>query len=41
VVLSDLKIGGSYIAIEETPIKFSLETVDDLTPETSDINYYA
>jgi hypothetical protein len=41
VVLSDLRISGSYVAIEDTPIKFSLDTVDDLTPETSDINYYA
>jgi hypothetical protein len=41
VVLSDLRINGTTRAIEETPMKFSLDTVDDLTPQTADINYCA
>lgn len=41
VVLSDLRIDGSTRAIEYSPLKFSLDTVDDLTPETTDINYSA
>ncbi len=41
MVFSELRINGSTSAIEYTPLNFSLDTLDDLTPETADINYFA